>query len=83
MCLCVSQGYIYYAPFLQNQTVRVKLTGYGTNIGKHLHFVNFSFTLLDEGDLAYSTAGNHCIAIFKEAESYESMKLSSGHYSKI
>ena len=54
--------------------MRVKLTGDGTNIGKHLH-VNFAFTLLDEGDLACSAAGNHCIAIFKEAESYESVKL--------
>ena len=63
------------APFLRGRMVRVKLTGDGTNIGKHLHVVNFAFTLLDEGDLAYSAAGNHCIAIFKESESYESMKL--------
>ena len=55
--------------------MQVKLTGDGTNIGKHLHIMNFAFTFLDEGDLAYSAAGNHCIAIFKEAESYESMKL--------
>ena len=63
------------APFLRDRLVRVKLTGDGTNIGKHLHVVNFAFTLLDEGDLAYSAAGNHCIAIVKETENYESMKL--------
>lgn len=56
---------------MRDQKVRVKLTGDGTNIGKHLHVVNFVFTILDEGDLAYSAAGNHCIAIFKESESYD------------
>ena len=28
---------------------RVKLSGDGTNIGKRLHVINFTFTLLDEG----------------------------------
>ena len=37
--------------------------------------MNFAFTILDEGDLAYSAAGNHCIAIFKEPEKYDSLKL--------
>ena len=50
----------------------MKLTGDGTNIGKHLHVVNFAFTLVDEGD---TTSGNHCIAILKESESYDAMKL--------
>ena len=36
--------------------------------------VNFGFTLLDEGDKAYSPAGNHCLVIFKEPESYQSLK---------
>ena len=57
------------APFLTERKVRVKLTGDGTNIGKHV--VNFAFTLLDEGDHAYTSAGNHCIAIFKEVNSYD------------
>ena len=63
------------APFLRDKMVRIKLTGDGTNIGKHLHVVNFAFTILDEGDHAHTSAGNHCIAIFKESESYDSMKL--------
>ena len=37
--------------------------------------INFAFTLLEEGDKAYSAAGNHCIAIIKETESYNSLKL--------
>ena len=45
------------ATFLSTKTVRVKLTGDGTNIEKRLHVVNFGFTLLDEGDKAYSAAG--------------------------
>ena len=52
------------ASFIRDRTVRVKLTGDGTNIGKHLHVVNFTFTILDEGDLVYGAAGNHCIAIY-------------------
>ena len=54
--------------------MRVKLTGDGTNIGKRLHVVNFGFTIIDEGDLAYSAAGNHCIAISKQTEDYASLK---------
>ena len=37
--------------------------------------VNFAFTILEKGDKAHSVAGNHCIAIFKELESYDSIKL--------
>lgn len=54
--------------------MRVKLSGDGTNIGKRLHVVNVGFTILDEGDVAYSAAGNHCLAIFKEPETYEALK---------
>ena len=45
------------AKFMVEKKIRVKLTGDGTNIGKRLHVVNFGFTLLDEGDKAYSAAG--------------------------
>ena len=51
----------------------MKLTGDGTNIGKRLHVVNFGFTFLDEGETAYSASGNHCLAIIKEPEDYDSM----------
>ena len=56
-----------------DKKIRIKLTGDGTKIGKRLHVVNVAFTLLDEGEKAYSAAGNHCIAIIKEPESYESL----------
>ena len=59
-------------PFLINKMVRVKLSGDGTRIGKRLHVVNFTFTLLD-GDAAYSSEENHPIAIFKDPENYDSL----------
>ena len=52
----------------------MKLTGDGTRIGKRLNLVNFGFTILDEEEVAYSAAGNHCIAIIKEHEKYELLK---------
>ena len=36
--------------------------------------MNFAFTIL-EGDRAHSVAGNHFIAIFKESDSYDAMKV--------
>ena len=46
----------------------VKLSGDGTNMGKHLHVVNFTFTILDEGQKAYTAEGNYSLAIFREQE---------------
>ena len=62
------------SPFMQEKIVRVKLSGDGTRIGKRLHVVAFTFTLLDENQ-ATSAAGNHILAIFKQPESYECLKL--------
>ena len=61
-------------PVLRGDTVHVKLTCDGTRLGKHLHVVNFAFTILDEGSKAHGPTGNHCIAIFKEEESYVAMR---------
>ena len=62
------------ADFRTTKKVRVKLSGDGTNMGKHLHVVNFTFTILDEGRKAYSAEGNYSLAIFREQESYEGIK---------
>lgn len=61
------------APFRSNNKIHVKLSGDGTNIGKRLHVVNFTFTVLEEGALAYSCEGNHTLAIIKDEEKYESL----------
>lgn len=50
------------------------MSGDGTNIGKRLHVVTFTFTLLEEGNKAHSSDGNHILAVFKEPEKYESVK---------
>ena len=56
-------------------TIKVKISGDGTNLGKRLHVVNVTFTLLDEGQIAQSEQGNHLLAIFKIPEHYENMAL--------
>ncbi len=61
------------ASFRTEKKLKIKLSGDGTNIGKRLHVVNFTFTLLDEGEAAYSSDGNHCLAIIKEPENYDSL----------
>lgn len=71
------------AGFLKDLKVCVKLTGDGTNTGKRLHVVNFGFTILHEGDKAYSAVGNHCLAIFKEPESYDSLKKCLSDISEV
>ena len=53
----------------------MKPTGNKKNTVKYLHIVNFGFTILNEEELAYSAAGNHRIAIFKDTEDYEPLKL--------
>ena len=51
----------------------MKLSGDGTWVGKRLHLVNFTFTLLEEGSAAHSHEGNHAFAIFKTDENYEGL----------
>ena len=53
--------------------VRIKLSGDGTNIGKRLHVICFTFTILEE-EKTGSYEGNHIVAVFKEPESYDSLK---------
>ena len=50
---------------MREKLIHVKLSGDGTNIGKRLHVIAFTFTLLDE-DHATSAAGNHILAVFKD-----------------
>ncbi len=45
------------ASFRQNLLLHVKLSGGGTDIGKSLCVINFTFTLLEEGELAWSAEG--------------------------
>ena len=54
-------------------TIRVKLTGDGTEIARGLSVVNINFTVLEEGQRARSAFGNHSIAILKVSENYEDL----------
>lgn len=53
--------------------IRVKLSGDGTctNIGKRLHVVNITFTILEEGRKAMTADGNHLVAVMKVPENYD------------
>ena len=62
---------IFKTPDIQKS--HVKLTGDGTQIARGLTIVNIAFTILEEGDQAYSVLGNHLVAIFKMAETYENL----------
>ena len=56
-----------------SSTIRVKLTGDGTQIARGLSVVNIAFTILEEGQLACSSSGNHTVAILKVAEDYDDL----------
>jgi hypothetical protein len=58
------------------ETIKVKLTGDGTYIAKHIHVVNVAFTILNEGPLAKSPVGNHSIAVLQVPEDYGSLSSS-------
>ena len=58
----------------ENKEVCLRLSGDGTKIGKRLHVVVFTFTILDE-DQAGPARGNHILAVFKQPESYDCLKL--------
>ena len=59
--------------FQKMTSLKIKLTGDGTFIGKYIHVVNIAFTLLNEGNLAISAEGNHTIAIIRVKEDYDEL----------
>ena len=52
-----------------NNCIRIKLSGDGTQVGRSVHVINFTFTFVDR-DTAESVAGNHTLAILKTGEDY-------------
>lgn len=55
--------------------LKVKLSGDGTRVCRKLNLVNFTFTLLNEDDIAMSSRGNHTIAILNVPEDYEKLAI--------
>ena len=60
--------------FRSNKCIHVKLSGDSTVIGKRLHCIVFTFTILEENSTG-SVDGIHPIALFCDSEKYESVKL--------
>ena len=58
--------------------MRVKLSRDGTNVGKHLHGINMTFIILEEGSKAMSADGNHLVAVIKVPEDYDHLFVSLG-----
>ena len=57
-------------------TIKVKLSGDGTNIGKRLKLENVTYTILNEKDAAMNEKGNYVLAIIKTTENYDNLKES-------
>ena len=57
---------------LTPSTIRIKLTGDGTQIGRGIKVVNIAFTVIDEGEKANSVLGNYSVAILKVMENMKS-----------
>lgn len=53
--------------------IRIKLTGDGTQIGRELKVINFTFTIIDEVEKAQSITGNYSLAILQTSESYDDL----------
>ena len=56
------------------ETIRIKLSGDGTNIGKRLTVINFTFTLLNEKEVAMGEKGNYVLAVVKTTETYDNLR---------
>ena len=57
-------------------TIKVKISGDGTNIGKRLKLENVTYTILNEKETAMSEKGNYVLAIIKITENYDNLKES-------
>lgn len=57
-----------------DNTVKVKISGDGTNIGKRLKIFNFTYTILNEKGRAMGEKGNYVLAIVKTQEKYENLR---------
>ena len=61
---------------LEGDTIGVKISGDGTNIGKRFKLVNVTYTILNEKEAAMSEKGNYVLAILKTSENYDNLKES-------
>ena len=57
-----------------SKTLKIKVSEDGTNIGKRLHTVNITYTVINDGSVAMSEKGNYVLAIIKATEDYKSIR---------
>ncbi|CAF1112170.1 unnamed protein product [Brachionus calyciflorus] len=54
--------------------LRVKISLDGTNVGRNLKLINFTFTILNESDKAKTASGNYTLGIANLNEDYDELK---------
>ena len=60
--------------FGSSKNLKIKVSGDGTNIGKRLHILNVTYTIINEESAAMSEKGNYVLAIIKTTEEYNSIR---------
>ena len=56
------------------KTIKIKVSDDGTNIGKRLHILNVTYTIINEDSAAMSEKRNYVLAIIKTAEEYNKIR---------
>ena len=58
----------------KRDTIKIKLNGDKTNIGKRLSVINFAYTILNGKQIAMGEKGNYLLAVIKTKESYNNLR---------
>ena len=61
---------------ISGDILKIKRTGDGKKIGKHLQLLNVSYCIINEGEIAATEKGNYVLAIIKTKDNYEGIKVS-------
>ena len=61
---------------LNSEKLKIKVSGDGTNIGKKLHVLNVTYTIINEENIAMSEKGNYVLAIINTKEDHNCIRES-------
>ena len=59
---------------ISGDILKIKLTGDGTRIGKHIQLLNISCCIINDGEIAATERGSYVLAIIKTKDNYEGIK---------
>ena len=59
---------------VDGETINIKISGDGTNVGKRLQLLNVTFSIINEGSIAASEKGNYVLLIAKTKDDYKGIK---------